>query len=107
MVPRVATAKNMTTPDPHWPGESQASPVRTSVAIMPKAEGLKICFPLKRKIYLDATVRKVVSRLVVQWFVFRSRQMLMAEMSTLSPQEINPFLPLRGKIFCLLTDSNT
>jgi hypothetical protein len=66
IVPSVIAEKNITALLPHCPGDNHASPVRRRVAMIPKAEGLKICLLLNRKIYLDATVRKAASRLVYQ-----------------------------------------
>src|SRR5690242_9960746 len=103
MTPNVMAEKRITALLPHCPGESHASPVHTIVAIMPKAEGLKICLPRKRKIYLEAVVSSAAKRLTGQWLVFNRRQRLSAEMSTLKPQQLIPFFPVSGrKVFCLM-----
>ena len=58
MVPRVRTRKKRIVPLPHCPGDNQASLVINIVAAMPKADGLKMCLRLKRRIYFEITVRK-------------------------------------------------
>jgi len=106
MVPRVMMKKKMTALLPHCAGDSQASPVMIIVATSPKADGLKMCFFWKRKMYFDATVRKAARRLVVQKLVFKRRQRLMALINTLNPHNLNPEFPSRESIrFCLM-DSN-
>ena len=84
---------------PHCPGESQASLVISNVATIPKAEGLKMCFSRKRKIYLDAVVRKAAITLIHQWPVFKSRHRLAALMRILKPHSCQPCRPEKESNF--------
>src|SRR6188474_3187581 len=89
IVPNVTTPKKMTALLPHWPGLSHASFVRSIIATIPKAEGLKMCFWLKRRTYFEATVKKAASKLTYQSFVFNKRHRLIALIRTLKPHRSN------------------
>ena len=71
--PRLKTPKRMTILLPHWPGLIQALFVKKIVHTIPKAEGLKICFLLKRIIYLDKMEIKAANAATKKRLVFNNK----------------------------------
>ena len=80
--PKLITPNKITALLPHWPGLIQASLVNNMATAIPKADGLKICLPLKRKTYLDAMVIIAANMATPISFVFNSRLKPKADIST-------------------------
>jgi len=77
------------------PGDNQASRVSSMLATMPKADGLKMCFLLNRKIYLDATVKKQRVNSYTS-DCFNNKHKLIALIGRSIPRKFHPGLP-KGK----------
>lgn len=76
---------------PHWPGETQASPVSAIAATSPKFVGLNICLPFLRKMNLLAIVKMAAVTAIETKFVRRRRQRLRLEVSALLGSKAGSF----------------
>src|SRR5215467_7440568 len=59
--PRIASQAINAALSPHWLGEHQARGVTSIATASPKFVGLKMCFPRKRMVNLDAIAAKAAS----------------------------------------------